>query len=248
MKSIAYVEAGVINSDFAQACLANKLTGAGWMNGLPGQVGGTARMNARCYGGEISQIVKKVHVVTRDGVAKTYTNMNVFRGYKDTVFMENGDLIVAVEVALREGDPVEVKKLMDFCEADRRSKGQFDHPSCGCVFKNDYSVGVPSGMLLDAAGAKKMNLPGVQINPHHANFLYNISATSRQILEATFRMRDLVYEAFGVWLAYEMEILGALSPDLRERVELAKPPRFNEAKLNEIRARFTARAPTYPSP
>ena len=127
---------------------------------------------------------------------------------------------------------------MDYCEQDRVRKGQFTFPSCGCVFKNDYSVGVPSGLLLEHAGVHKLSRDRVQINPKHANFVFNKGASSREIIETTLHMRELVYQEFGVWLEYEMEILGDLPADLKTKIVEKRSPDRNEEKLSEIRRQF----------
>ena len=233
--------AGVDNSTIARLALKNGLTGAAWMNRLPGQIGGTVRMNARCYGGEISQIATKVITVTRSGEKKEYADPAMFRGYKDTVFMDNGDIIVAVELQLKSGDAKEISRVMRHCEEDRQSKGQFDFPSCGCVFKNDYVVGVPSGMLLATAGAKGRKRGGAVVSHHHANFVYNQGANSRDILELTLEMRELVYNEFGVWMSYEMEILGVVPKDLAEALVVVKPQQLKTERLDPLRRRLAGR-------
>ncbi|WP_176736237.1 UDP-N-acetylmuramate dehydrogenase [Oligoflexus tunisiensis] len=234
-----YVEAGADNTAVSQAALEAKLEGVAWMNRLPGQIGGTVRMNARCYGGEISQVTREVHTVLPDGSIRVYTAADgIFRGYKDTLFMDNGAIVAAAVLQLEEGVRGSIETRMKFYEQDRMNKGQFHYPTCGCVFKNDYSVGVPSGMLLDKAGAHKLSRPEVALNPQHANFVYNKGASSRDILELTLAMRDLVYQEYGVWLEYEMEILGELPADLKARVQDKKPARFQESKLEPLRALF----------
>jgi UDP-N-acetylmuramate dehydrogenase len=224
--------AGVENTLLSQTALRSGLTGAAWMNRLPGQLGGTVRMNARCYGGEISQIVTRVTAVARDGTVRVYDDLGlVFRGYKDTLFMTNGDLIADVELTLAPGDAAAIAQTeaqMRFCASDREGKGQFEHPSCGCVFKNDYGVGVPSGMLLEAAGVKALKHGGAEVSPYHANFVYNKGATSRAILELTLMMRERVFKMFGAWLEYEMEILGTMPADLAGAV--------NERRAHALRA------------
>lgn len=238
--------AGVDNSVIPRLALRHRLSGASWMNGLPGQLGGTVRMNARCYGGEISQIVTKVQAVTRRGEIKTYTDPKMFRGYKDTIFMDNGELITEVEIALQpNGDAKEIEEKMLFCRGDREKKHQYDFPSCGCVFKNDYDVGVSSGMLLDTAGAKKLKHQGAEVMQHHANFVYNKGATSRAILEISVMMRELVYDHFGVWMDYEMEILGTMPRDLAEKVDERRPAKWREpvnlAKLEPLRRKMAGK-------
>lgn len=230
--------AGVENTAVAKLALQHGLAGAAWMNRLPGQLGGTVRMNARCYGGEISQIARKVTTVTRRGEVVVYEDPAMFRGYKDTIFMDNGEVVAEVELALRPGDPAAVEAEMRFCEDDRVKKGQFDFPSCGCVFKNDYAVGVSSGILLDTAGAKKLKHGGAEVSPHHANFVYNKGASSRDILQVSFAMRQLVYDKFGVWMEYEMEVLGAMPPDLRARFDERRPAQWDEGALAPLRAKM----------
>jgi UDP-N-acetylmuramate dehydrogenase len=211
------------------------------MNRLPGQIGGTVRMNARCYGGEISQICTKVTVVTADGAVKTYADPKVFRGYKDTIFMDNGDIIAGAELTLTPGNKAEIEAKMNFCESDRVAKGQFEWPTCGCVFKNDYDVGVSSGMLLDHAGGKTLRHGKIEINPHHANFVYNKGGTSRDILEMSFKMREAVFKKFGVWMEYEMEILGDVDDDMKPRLVEARPNQMNEALLAPLRAKMSGK-------
>lgn len=187
------VGAGIENTFFSEQMYSAGLAGAGWMNRLPGQIGGTVRMNARCYGGEISQIVKKVTVVTREGDIRTYSDPSaMFRGYKDTIFMDSGDLIGEVVIKLSRTAMDAVRKKMDFCASDRISKGQFTYPSCGCVFKNSYSVGVSSGILLEQAGVKALKFGGAEVNPDHANFVFNKEATSKDILELSMMMRPKI--------------------------------------------------------
>ena len=209
-----YVEAGCDNSKVSQFCLEEGLGDASWLNGLPGQLGGTVRMNARCYGGEISQIVSQVSWV--DDKADLQVDRNspskrhLFRAYKDTIFMDNGGLIGTCILKLRKMNPKILAEQMTRYFKHRESAGQFDFPSCGCVFKNDYSIGVPSGQLLEQAGAKELSLSSrVKINPHHANFVYNLGgASADEIYQMTVKMHSLVKVKFGYELKYEMEFLG----------------------------------------
>lgn len=232
------VQAGVSNTQLAKQSLNASLSGAEWLYHLPGQLGATTRMNARCYGGEIGQIVKSVLAVTPQGKIKQYRGEGVFKGYKDTTFMTSGEIVAEVVISLTPGDPEQIRLQMDDCRSDREQKHQFVHPSCGCVFKNDYTAGVPSGLLLDKAGVRDLSSEAVMISPWHANFVFNRGASAIQILETTLQMRDAVYERFGVWLTFEMEILGQLPEDLKKRVYETREPRFNQAELALLRKSF----------
>ena len=243
-----FCEAGVENSAFANFAADEGLNGAGWMYRLPGQMGGTVRMNARCYGGEISQIVRRVTCVDLRGNVVVHDDTSkVFRGYKDTSFMRTGEIVASVEIQLQPGDTAATRELMKFCEDDRVMKGQFTFPSCGCVFKNDYSVGVPSGMLLEAAGVKSLARGGAVVSPHHANFVFNKGASSRDIMELSLMMRESVYAKFGVWLEYEMEVLGKIPADLDARIREVRARGPETPDLAALRQKFRVTGPRAPS-
>ena len=138
------VEAGVDNTVLAKKALELSWEGIAWMNRLPGQLGGTVRMNARCYGGEISQVVSEVYTVATNGKLKTYSSKDgIFAGYKDTVFMSNGDIITGAKINLKEGDPAKIKKTMDYCEQDRIGKGQFTFPPVDAFSKITMTPAFP---------------------------------------------------------------------------------------------------------
>ncbi len=226
------VDAGVTNTEFAEFAFSRSLSGAEWMNFLPGEIGGTVRMNARCYGGEISQIVSKIICFDRSGKEIEFEGSEVFRGYKDTLLMENEAIVSKVQISLTpSGSTQKSREKMDFCRSDRERKGQFLFPTCGCVFKNNYhpEVSVSSGLLLELAGAKSLEFNKAKVSEKHSNFVYNQGSDARSILELTFQMRDLVWQKFGVWLEYEMEILGECPGDLKAKIsEKRSSPRSPE--------------------
>ena len=240
-------QGGASNTSIARVALKYGLTGVEWMYRLPGFIGATTRINARCYGGEISKVVSKVVAVDKFGkeiveVCKEIeSRKKIFRGYKDTLFLLSKDIIAEVELTLQHGDRDEIHERMMNCERDRETKKQFAFPSCGCVFKNDYraEVSVPSGLLLEKAGLKEVRLGGAQVSPFHANFIYNVNhASSSDILSLSFLMRERVWREFGVWLKYEMEVLGAIPGQHQELFELECPESFNVARLREVKEIF----------
>lgn len=243
-----YCEAGVENTSLSKFAYEHSLSGASWMNYLPGFIGGTVRMNARCYGGEISQVVSRVTTISFDGEVKKWHNdsskKNLFKGYKNTVFMGVDFIIASVELSLNKGIKESIFEAMDFCESDRKKKNQFSYPSSGCVFKNDYrsEVSVPSGLLIALCGLKGKTLGGASVSSDHANFINNVkNATSQEILELSFLVRDKVWQEFGVWLDYEMEVLGELSNDLKACFYEKKQHNLNHSRLSEARSYFKNR-------
>lgn len=232
--------AGVDNSIFAQFALQQGLTGAGWMNGLPGQIGATTRMNARCYGGEMSQIVTRVVAYTLRGEERVFDQpREIFIGYKNTHFMRETCAIAEVEFTLSDRGSLDDEAiLMQRCREDREKKGQYSYPSCGCIFKNDYNAGVPSGKLLDAAGVRNFGSKLLRVSPYHANFVFNEGgARSEDLIDLSLKMREKVFQKFGVWLEYEMEILGEVNPAIRQRLEEKRISIYDHPELLDLRQR-----------
>ena len=219
--------AGVLPSDFAARSLESGLCGGAWLNGLPGQLGGATRMNARCYGSEMAQIVCEVSTINLEGRIHQYQQPEkVFFGYKDTYFMEAKEFIYEIRFQLSYGNPDHLarqRELLEFCLADRTKKGQFNLPSCGCVFKNNYDLGIPSGKLLDLAGLKGKSYGNAEVSAYHANFIFNHGASAWDILELSFIMRKQVYDTFGIWLEYEMEFLGDFSTEQLFQIQSTRP-------------------------
>ena len=243
------VDAGVENSALVRYCLDQNLGDLSWMYRLPGTVGGTVRMNARCYGGEISNHVKEVTSFepTPNGppILRQRT-ANMFQGYKDTVFMSSPEIIARVTLELDPLDSPESSwKNMQQCEADRVSKKQFEHPSCGCVFKNHYDprIGAPSGLLLELAGAQALTQGHASVSPYHANFIWNKEhkASAEEILRLAMKMRTSVWDHFGLWLDWEMEVLGNLPPTLRQELEQKRSFELKEKPLERARDLFAKR-------
>ncbi|MGC8764926.1 MAG: UDP-N-acetylmuramate dehydrogenase [Brevinematia bacterium] len=99
------------------------------------------------------------------------------------------------------------QKIVDI-ENDRIKKHQFDFPSCGSVFKNNYATGQPTGRLIELAGLKGLTSGGARISEYHANFIINLgNATQRDILILIETVKEKVLERFGFIPEVEVRII-----------------------------------------
>ena len=62
-----YVEAGVPCAHVAKYCVEHELSGAEFLAGIPGTMGGALKMNAGAFGGETWRIVKRVEMLNSKG-------------------------------------------------------------------------------------------------------------------------------------------------------------------------------------
>lgn len=211
-----YAEAGVSNTEISEVCLDAGRAGATWMYRMPGHLGATVRMNARCFGGEISQIAHEVFTIDTHGRLKIHTGRDVFHGYKKTLLMDAPEIVIAARLTFNTaGHREELLKQMLHCESERLSKHHFDYPSCGSTFKNNYAVGRPSGQVFDACGLKGRTVGQSQVSQFHANFVWNLGGTTAEnMLTLAAQMRNTALSQENADLELEVQPIGLFTDEL----------------------------------
>ena len=132
-----------------------------FMAGIPGTVGGWAKMNAGAFGHSVSECIDHVVVELEDGSRRMIPAADCGFAYRRSEIPG-----VIVEVAFRE--PVRDAPDMSADYLSRRKK--FPPRTCGSVFKNPGPE-TPAGRLLEAAGAKDLRVGGAHVWSEHANVI-----------------------------------------------------------------------------
>ena len=185
------------------------LAGLDFIYAMPGSTAGAVWMNARCYGAEIADVLDRVHYVTHDGALGVYEIDRSDFGYKVSPFQRADRIITAVEFALAPGHGPTLWRRMRALEADRRSKGHFDAPCAGSIFKNNRAFGAPSGRLLDRLGVRGRRRGGVRVSPRHANIVINDrNGSATDIRELVDDLADEARRRLGVELEPEVLFVG----------------------------------------
>lgn len=211
-----FLEAGVTNTEVAEICLDAGRSGAAWMYRMPGQLGATVRMNARCYGGEISQIAVDIFTMDVEGRLRIRSGKEVFHGYKKTLLMDSPEVVVAARLFLpTTASREELLAIMESCESDRHRKHHFEHPSCGSTFKNNYTVGRPSGQVFEQCGLKGARRGQSEVSQFHANFVWNLgNATAHDMLSLAAHMRERAFTLQNADLELEVQPIGLFSEQI----------------------------------
>jgi UDP-N-acetylmuramate dehydrogenase len=214
-----FCEAGAENSLIAEELLKRGKSGGEWLYRLPGQIGSTVRMNARCFGNEVSGITSGILTVSPEGQLRWQSPEEVFYGYKHTSLMDKPEIVVAVVLRFpASNSATEIEQKMKEYEAERARKHHFDYPSCGSVFKNNYVAGRSSGTIFDELGFKGRSEGGAMVSRHHANFIFNLgSATARDVLTLASRMKGAAFDQAGVELELEVQCIGRFDRNLLEQ-------------------------------
>jgi len=170
-------------------------------------------MNARCYEREFADLMTRVEYLARDGGCESLVPDKAEWAYKRTPFMPgarlDGSVVLGAEFRLVPGDPLSIRSRMRELEADRASKGHFEFPCAGSVFKNDRRFGRPTGRILDELGFRGRTQGGAAVSEKHANIFVNPgSATAADMLALIDAARREARERFGYELEPEVVIVG----------------------------------------
>ena len=200
------VGCGVACARAARFSAAAGLTGAEFLAGIPGSVGGALAMNAGAFGAEIWSIVEQVETLTRAGTRQCKTAADFAIAYRQ-VELPADEWFLNVALQLAEDTvgnaPARIKALL----AQRAHTQPVGQPSCGSVFKNppgDYA-----GRLIEQCGLKGCAVGAAQVSEKHANFIVHEGPASAADIEALIlRVQGEVTAQTGVRLIPEVRIIG----------------------------------------
>ena len=207
-----YVEAGTPCAHVARQAAAHDLTGAEFLAGIPGTMGGALAMNAGAFGGVTWPVVARVLVLDRSG-AHWYPASDFETGYR-SVRLAPGALFLACELQLAPGDGAASRARIRELLARRAATQPTQQPSCGSVFRNP--PGDHAARLIEAAGLKGLVRGRAQVSAMHANFIVNLGgATASDIEWLILHVQAQVQAQYGMLLQPEVRIVGT-SLDLDE--------------------------------
>ena len=179
------------------------LTGLEFAWGIPGQLGGAVYMNAGAYGGEMKQVVERVHFLEADGTPGVMSGEDLAFGYRKSAFMGTKRIITSAELRLESGAEAEITAKMEGFMRRRREKQPLELPSAGSVFKRPE--GYFAGTLIEQCGLKGFAVGGACVSEKHAGFIVNKGGATCADVEALIRaIQDTVFQATGVELEPEI--------------------------------------------
>ncbi|MGP1414985.1 MAG: UDP-N-acetylmuramate dehydrogenase [Treponema sp.] len=211
------VDAGVTIEKLLCFCIDNELTGIENFAGLPASIGGAIFMNAKCFDSSFSDLVFSVFSIKMEKQGcklEKYTFNEKDWAYKISPFQKNSDGIKVLEnreviissiLALKKGKKEDIKQKAEAIYVQRVQKKQFDFPSAGSVFKNDYTIGIPTGKLVSEAGLLGASKGGAEIAPWHGNFIINRGgASANDVIYLMQIVRQEIKNRYGILLEAEI--------------------------------------------
>ena len=199
-------ECGVSLPFLSRASAARGLAGLEFAAGIPGSVGGGLAMNAGAHGSSLSEVVRRVRVLTPAG-EWWWSQAEMRFQYRQSRLQSEPATALEVELGLAPGDPRECVARLEAWLRTRSDTHPLGPPSSGCIFRNPE--GDHAGRLIDLAGAKGMRVGDAIVSDRHANYILNGgTATASDVLGLIARVRARVRERAGVDLEPEVKAIG----------------------------------------
>lgn len=201
-------EAGVACAKVARFCARRGLSGAEFLAGIPGTMGGALAMNAGAFGGETWAVVKAVETLDARGKHHRRSPKEYEIAYRQ-VSGPAGEWFVAAELDLQAGDAeaglARIKELL----AKRGNTQPTQQFNAGSVFRNpqgDYAA-----RLIEACALKGHCQGAACVSEKHANFIVNTGgATAAEVETLIEHVAATVKAQQGVELQREVHIVGEL--------------------------------------
>jgi len=202
-------EAGVACAKVARFCARAGLTGAEFLAGIPGTMGGALAMNAGAFDGETWGIVKAVETLARSGQRYKRKPDEYDISYRHVAGPVD-EWFVAAELKLKAGNvkvgQARIKELL----ARRGATQPTQQPNAGSVFRNpenDFAA-----RLIEACKLKGTCKGAACVSQKHANFIVNTGGAKATDVEALINfVASTVAEKQGVQLQREVLIVGEVA-------------------------------------
>ena len=182
------------------------LGGCEWMDGIPGNLGGSLRMNAGAMGAQLFDHVARVRFCDQDGNIFTRAPAEMEIQYRHVPTLVKNFALSAV---LR-GTPApasEIEQRLGESESKKRRRSQPIAASAGCIFKNPEEV--PAGKLIDELGFKNFTVGRARVSEVHGNFIVNDGgATADEVLTLIEEIKAAAMRERGIDLQTEVQVVG----------------------------------------
>ena len=198
--------AGVKLKKLAAFAARHGLAGFEWMEGIPGCVGGSLRMNAGCMGHDMWSVFRSAEAMDENGDLIHCQREDMAEAQYRLVPEFDHNIVLRATFEGQPDDPVLIERRMKEYH-ERRKGSQPVEPSAGCTFMNPQEI--PAGRLIEELGLKGFRIGGAMVSPVHANFIVNTGgAKATDVTELIDYIRTKAKDERGIVLKTEVQVIG----------------------------------------
>lgn len=197
--------AGILLPALLKKLEEKNLTGAEFMAGIPGSLGGGLMTNAGTKQGNLGDVVEAVEVLDDTGEVKVVKKEELGFSYRHSRLP--GKCVLRVHLKLRREAKNVMMERIAYELKTRSDKQPIGTYNCGSVFKNppnDFA-----GRLIESCGFKGFQIGQARVSQKHANFIENLGqASARDVYDIIKTIQNKVKEAYNIELKTEVWLLG----------------------------------------
>ncbi len=209
MNGNIHAGAGVKLKEVSYAARDAGIGGLEWMEGIPGNIGGSLRMNAGAMGHETFENVVALRVSDANGIFYVKTPAELDVHYRNVPSLITNYVVSAIFKGAP-STPEAISRLLEESVAKRRAS-QPRESSAGCIFKNPKPL--MAGKLVDELGLKNCSVGNARVSEDHGNFIVNSGdATASDVIALIEKIKATAKEARGVEMETEVQIVGEEEP------------------------------------
>lgn len=205
---------GVACAKVARFAAEAGLTGAEFLAGIPGTLGGALAMNAGAWGSETWAIVDWVETIDRRGRIQQRKPVDFVIGYR-SVEGPADEWFLRAGLALQPDTEGRARSNIRALLARRADSQPMGQPSCGSVFRNpdqDHAA-----RLIESCGLKGYCIGRACVSDKHANFIINTGGASAADIESLIQhVQQTVRAQTGVELITEVRVIGEPAAPVNE--------------------------------
>jgi UDP-N-acetylmuramate dehydrogenase len=171
--------------------------------GIRGSVGGSVRCNVGDKSGEIAAHVRRVSVLTENGVEHVRAKEEL--GFGDHTSDLDEPVILWVEFDLEADRPETLLKRMRKAWILRKATEPFSHQAAVRMFRDP--PGHTAATLIDRAGLARHRIGGAEVSDRNGNYVVaHPGTTAADILALMAEVRERVKASTGVALQQELRV------------------------------------------
>ena len=204
--SILSVGAGTKDSEIAKFCVEKNISGLEFLTGIPGTIGGNIKMNAGCYGSQISDNLIDCTIIDEKINKKIVKKKDIDFHYRKSSF-DNGQIIIEARFKVKKCNKSQIKKRISTISDKRKKSQPVSSRTGGSTFTNHNSY--PAWKLIDEINYRGKQLGGAKVSNLHSNFLINYKNASSLDLEMLGEeIKNKVWEERRINLKWELIRIG----------------------------------------
>ena len=204
--SVLSVGAGTKDSEIAKFCVEKNISGLEFLSGIPGTIGGNIKMNAGCYGNQISDNLIDCTIIDEKLNKKIVKRNEIDFHYRKSSF-DDEQIIIEARFKIQKCDKLQIKKKISIISGKRKKSQPVSSRTGGSTFTNPTSDS--AWKLIDEIDYRGKQRGGAKVSNLHSNFLINYkNATSLDLEMLGEEIKKKVWEKRKINLKWELIRIG----------------------------------------